>query len=149
MIGPLDTRNFLEEFAGDISVEQAWIILKDEPDSILIDVRTDAEWTFVGVPDLTSLNKAPLFVAWQNFPDMSQNVHFADLLCQAGASSNASNLFICRSGARSRAAAVAMTSEGFKRCYNVAGGFEGEKDSLGHRGSLGGWKASSLPWIQG
>lgn len=136
------------EFAGDISVEEAWAILRDEPDAALIDVRTDAEWTFVGVPDLSAFDKMPLLISWQRFPDMALNQEFGDLLRQAGASSDAANLFICRSGARSRAAAIAMASEGFSRCYNVAGGFEGDKDAQQHRGTTGGWKAAALPWVQ-
>ena len=27
-------------------------------------------------------------------------------------------------------------------------GFEGDKDGTGHRGTLGGWKAAGLPWVQ-
>ena len=135
-------------FAGDIPVEEAWAVLRDEPDATLIDVRTDAEWSFVGVPDLTGLGKRPLLVSWQRFPDMAINAEFIETLCHAGLSLDAANLFLCRSGARSRAAALAMTAEGFSRCYNVAEGFEGDKDASQHRGTTGGWKAAGLPWIQ-
>jgi rhodanese-related sulfurtransferase len=58
-------------------------------------------------------------------------------------------LFICRSGQRSRGAAIAMTSAGYQRCYNVAEGFEGSHDGARHRGTVGGWKARQLPWVQG
>ena len=135
-------------FAGDIPVEEAWAVLRDEPDATLIDVRTDAEWSYVGVPDLTGLGKHPLLVSWQRFPDMAINAEFIEMLHRAGLSLDAANLFICRSGARSRAAALAMTAEGFSRCYNVAEGFEGDKDASQHRGTTGGWKAAGLPWIQ-
>ncbi|MCY4499679.1 MAG: rhodanese-like domain-containing protein [Rhodospirillaceae bacterium] len=135
-------------FAGDIPVEEAWAVLRDEPDATLIDVRTDAEWSYVGVPDLTGLGKHPLLVSWQRFPDMAINAEFIEMLHRAGLSLDAANLFICRSGARSRAAALAMTAEGFSRCYNVAEGFEGDKDASQHRGTTGGWKAVGLPWIQ-
>jgi rhodanese-related sulfurtransferase len=57
-------------------------------------------------------------------------------------------LFLCRSGGRSRNAAVAMTAAGFGSCYNVAEGFEGDKDGEGHRGRVGGWKLAGLPWRQ-
>jgi len=57
-------------------------------------------------------------------------------------------VFMCRSGGRSKAAAVAMTAQGFRRCYNLAGGFEGPLDSARHRGTAGGWKAAGLPWAQ-
>ena len=135
-------------FAGDIPVEEAWAVLRDEPDATLIDVRTDAEWSYVGVPDLTGLGKQPLLVSWQRFPDMAINAEFIEMLHRAGLSLDAANLFICRSGARSRAAALAMAAEGFSRCYNVAEGFEGDKDASQHRGTTGGWKAAGLPWIQ-
>ena len=57
-------------------------------------------------------------------------------------------LFICRSGARSRSAAEALSAAGHTRCFNVSEGFEGDKDAESHRGKRGGWKAASLPWIQ-
>ena len=135
-------------FAGDIPVEEAWAVLRDEPAATLIDVRTDAEWSYVGVPDLTRLGKQPLLVSWQRFPDMAINAEFIEMLHRAGLSLDAANLFICRSGARSRAAALVMAAEGFSRCYNVAEGFEGDKDASQHRGTTGGWKAAGLPWIQ-
>ena len=135
-------------FAGDIPVEEPWAVLRDEPDATLIDVRTDAEWSYVGVPDLTGLGKQPLLVSWQRFPDMAINAEFIEMLHRAGLSLDAANLFICRSGARSRAAALAMAAEGFSRCYNVAEGFEGDKDASQHRGTTGGWKAAGLPWMQ-
>jgi rhodanese-related sulfurtransferase len=58
-------------------------------------------------------------------------------------------MFLCRSGVRSRDAAIAMTAAGFKACYNVASGFEGDKDAAGHRGTVSGWKVDGLPWMQG
>ena len=134
---------------GDVPVETAWAILRDEADATLIDVRTDAEWSFVGIPDLTGLGKRPLLVSWQCFPDMAFNPGFVETLRGAGLSRAAANLFLCRSGARSRAAALAMAAEGFARCYNVAEGFEGDKDARQHRGTMGGWKAADLPWTQG
>ncbi|HZF36618.1 MAG TPA: rhodanese-like domain-containing protein, partial [Candidatus Angelobacter sp.] len=56
--------------------------------------------------------------------------------------------FLCRSGARSRAAAMAMTQAGYARCYNIANGFEGNHDAERHRGKAAGWKADGLPWTQ-
>tara|TARA_B100000029_G_scaffold366642_1_gene360018 strand:+ start:3054 stop:3524 length:471 start_codon:yes stop_codon:yes gene_type:complete len=136
------------QFAGDIPVEEAWSILRDERDAALIDVRTDAEWSFVGVPDLSELGKQPLLLSWQRFPDMSPNIDFVETLRNAGIVRDAANLFICRSGARSRSAGLAMAADGFTRCYNVAAGFEGDKDIHQHRGSTSGWKAAGLPWVQ-
>jgi rhodanese-related sulfurtransferase len=67
---------------------------------------------------------------------------------QAGCGRDSPIYFICRSGARSAAAAAAITAAGYSRCYNVAGGFEGKRDTDGHRGTVEGWKADKLPWSQ-
>jgi rhodanese-related sulfurtransferase len=69
-------------------------------------------------------------------------------LSATGASPDTPILFLCRSGARSRAAAMAMTGAGFLKSFNVAGGFEGDLDGERHRGNANGWKAQGLPWKQ-
>lgn len=136
-------------YAGDLSPAEAWQRLADDPAAKLIDVRTQAEWSYVGVPDLGTLEKQPLLVAWQIFPSMATNPAFAIQLEGLGVQPSDTLLFLCRSGVRSRAAAQAMTALGFARCYNVADGFEGPVDQQRHRGSVSGWKAIGLPWIQG
>ncbi|MGH6892344.1 MAG: rhodanese-like domain-containing protein [Dongiaceae bacterium] len=135
-------------YAGDVTAQQAWQELSSESGSALVDVRTPAEWSYVGVPDLASLRKTLVRVSWQTYPGMALNRQFAEELARAGAPKDSAIFFICRSGVRSRAAAEAMTALGYRRCYNVADGFEGPKDSQGHRSRLGGWKASGLPWTQ-
>ena len=139
-------------YAGDLSVAEAWDVLKDNPKAQLVDVRTQAEWSFVGLPDLSSLNRGVHCIEWQSFPAMSANPDFAAeadaAVTGAGAGKDAPILFLCRSGARSRAAAIAMTSAGYARAYNVAGGFEGDLDPARHRGTKNGWKAQGLPWKQ-
>ena len=55
-------------YSGDIPVTKAWDGLASRPEATLIDVRTTAEWTFVGVPDLEPIGKATAFVAWNEFP---------------------------------------------------------------------------------
>ena len=136
-------------YAGDIDARKAWEILQTEKNSVLIDVRTRPEWEFVGVPDLAQLNKETALVPWQVYPAMQVNAAFADEVAKAGVAKDATLLFICRSGARSKSAAIAMTQAGFRTCYNVGGGFEGPPDGERHRGRLDGWKAQGLPWIQG
>src|SRR5271155_1207108 len=104
------------EYAGDISAAEAWSLLEKEPKAQLVDVRTVPEWTFVGVPDLSSLARNVHCVEWQSFPDMNVNPQFAAAVAeevrQAGATEETPLLFLCRSGARSRAAAIAMTRAG-------------------------------------
>jgi rhodanese-related sulfurtransferase len=130
-------------------VSEAWELLKADPKAQLIDVRTQAEWNYVGLPDASSLGRRVLTVEWQRFPS-GLNPAFVGETAQAlGAiDRDAPLLFLCRSGVRSRAAAIAMTEAGFTRAYNIAGGFEGDLDGERHRGNANGWKASGLPWKQ-
>lgn len=140
------------DYAGDIECSEAWAILEADPRAQLVDVRTAAEWVFVGLPDLSELGRAVLTIEWQSFPEMGINSDFvaetASHLSRRGAAPDTPVLFLCRSGARSREAAVAMTRAGFSRAYNVAGGFEGDHDDERHRGRRNGWKATGLPWRQ-
>lgn len=136
-------------YAGDVTPKQAWEMLAKEPDAVLIDVRTDAEWGFVGIPDLSELGKDVVRVPWQHFPSMTLNADFADHVGSNGTERASTLLFICRSGQRSRHAAVAMTAAGYGPCYNVADGFEGPPDAERHRGNVAGWKVDGLPWLQG
>lgn len=136
-------------YAGDINPTDAWTTLRDDPSAVLVDVRTPAEWAYVGVPDLSGLGKQPYFVPWALFPSMQINPDFADQVSTAGVRPDQTVLFLCRSGVRSRSAAIAMTAQGFGRCYNVAEGFEGDPDGAKHRGTLNGWKTAGLPWVQG
>ena len=137
----------------EVPVEDALARLTKSANTVLIDVRTKAEWAFVGVANLASLGKQPILVEWQGFPDNRVNPAFVEQLAEAlnrvGADQNSELLFICRSGGRSLMAARAMASAGYTRCRNVTEGFEGGLDPDRHRGRLGGWKAQGLPWVQG
>lgn len=138
-----------EGYAGDVSPSYAFDVLKAEESAVLIDVRTRAEWSFVGVPDLSDLGKAVGFIEWVGFPAMSPNELFlAELTRFAGDDKSRAVFFLCRSGQRSQKAAIMATAEGFTRAYNVEGGFEGSLDAKRHRGGVNGWKASGLPWAQ-
>tara|TARA_Y100000996_G_C22514083_1_gene639704 strand:+ start:702 stop:1115 length:414 start_codon:yes stop_codon:yes gene_type:complete len=134
-------------YAGDISATEAWNMLMLDSESSLVDVRTFAEVNFVGVPDLYELGKKTIWVEWQNFPDGKNNQNFLEEL-EPHISSSSDILFLCRSGSRSRNAAIFMSEVGFKNCYNVADGFEGNLDQGSHRSNLNGWKSSGLPWKQ-
>ena len=111
---------------------------------MLIDVRTQPEWVFVGVPAVERLIR----LSWQVFPTMQVNGQFVAEIEQMGLPKDTEILCICRSGARSASAASALTQAGFANAWNVAEGFEGDKDTQGHRGTIGGWKAAGLPWVQ-
>lgn len=135
-------------YAGDLSPAEAWKKLQEDPKAVLIDVRTQPEWLFVGTPDLSGLDKKALTVSWQVFPSMGRNPGFAEQVAAQGVSKDNVLLFLCRSGARSRAAAEFMTTQGYT-AFNVSEGFEGDLDADKHRGRTGGWKARALPWTQG
>src|ERR1700704_902871 len=100
-------------YAGDVGPMTAWKILSEHKDAVLIDVRTRAEWNYVGLPDLDSIAKKPALLEWQVFPSMQPNPEFVSALAGAVTDKGAPLLFICRSGARSAAAAKAMTAAGY------------------------------------
>ncbi len=136
-------------YAGDLTPSQAWELLDNETSSVLFDVRTDAEFNYVGRPDLSSIGKDVRLVMWLNFPENAPNLDFVDEVKATGVTPGQKLLFLCRSGVRSRYAAEVITAAGFPNCYNILEGFEGNKDDKGHRGTIEGWKVASLPWSQG
>jgi rhodanese-related sulfurtransferase len=132
----------------DIAPRAAWEALLRDPDAQLVDVRTQPEWAFVGLPDLGEAGKQAVLISWQSYPTMQVDARFTDRLREAGLTPDSKLYFLCRSGARSMAAATAAQQAGFKHAYNVADGFEGPPDAEGHRGTAAGWKAENLPWQQ-
>jgi len=135
-------------YAGDLTPAEAWAMLKIDG-AVLVDVRTDAESSYVGRPDLSSFGGEQMMLSWQVFPAMAVNPEFTGRLADQFADRATPLLFLCRSGVRSRFAAAAAQNVGFTRTYNILEGFEGDKDEAGHRGTVGGWKIAGLPWIQG
>ncbi|NOZ41795.1 MAG: rhodanese-like domain-containing protein [Alphaproteobacteria bacterium] len=135
-------------YTGDVTVVAAWEGLAQDERATLIDVRTRAEWTYVGLCDLSGPGKSPLLVSWQLFPDMVVNPSFTAMVIAHNIPRDYPLYFLCRSGVRSRAAAAAMTAAGYEKCFNILGGFEGDPDEAGHRGGGNGWKAAGLPWRQ-
>ena len=137
----------------DVPVEEVWARLERDSVLVLIDVRTRAEWAFVGLPDLEKIGKRVLTVEWQTSPESRIDAAFPErlkkVLDAAGANKDSELFFICRSGGRSRMAAEAMANAGYRRCRNVADGFEGPLDANRHRGRVAGWKAAGLAWVQG
>lgn len=139
---------------GGVSPSGAWEILASEKNARLIDVRTQAEWGFVGVPDLSELGQTLICVEWASFPGMSKNPNFVDaVLTELGGEDPGKLLFLCRSGVRSLHAAKAVTehlsaSGVAVTCLNVEEGFEGDLDANGHRGLQNGWRHRGLAWRQ-
>jgi len=128
-------------YAGALLPTEAYALMKNVPGARLVDVRTRPEWDFVG--------KVPgsLMIEWQTYPSSQPNPSFLEQMA-AQAGKNDILMFLCRSGARSHAAASAASNLGYSKSYNVLQGFEGDKDANGHRASVGGWQFSGLPWVQ-
>ena len=137
---------------GEVTPVEAWEMLESDPRAQLVDVRTTAEWAFVGVPDLHALGRKTVLIEWSEFPSMARNGDFetqVDAQLKArGAGADTPIVFICRSGARSLSAAQVMAAKGYSRCFNLTGGFEGDLDGERHRGARNGWKHEGLPWTQ-
>ena len=136
-----------QRYAGDVTPNEAWNILEKE-NTYLVDCRTAAEWSFVGVPDISMLGKDTIFAEWVKYPGGIENPDFVNEVKKTGINTDATVLFLCRSGQRSIAAAIALTGAGYPNSYNILEGFEGEKDENNQRGTIGGWKLSKLPWRQ-
>ena len=128
-------------YAGALLPAEAYELLQGVPDAKLIDVRTRAEWDFVG----KATGSIP--IEWQTYPGAQPNPGFLEQL-KTHAGKDAIVMFLCRSGARSHAAAATACQIGYAHSYNVLEGFEGDKNAQGHRASVGGWKFAGLPWVQ-
>jgi len=135
-------------YAGDVDPADSYAALQASADAVLVDVRTAAEWSYVGLPNLSHIGKRVIPIEWQRFPDGTQNGSFLEQLRRAGVAKGVPIYFLCRSGVRSAAAAKAATAAGLGPAYNVSDGFEGPLDRDGHR-TVAGWKAAGLPWRQG
>lgn len=141
-------KKFFMDYKGDITPKEAFNILKNVENAFLVDVRTIAEWSFVGLPDLEEINKNVLRISWLIYPNMEVNPNFIAQLESKIEDKNAEIFFMCKTGGRSLDAAIAAQKAGFKNSWNVIDGFEGRQDNNGHRGTIDGWKAEGLPWVQ-
>ena len=122
--------------------------LSEISNSYLIDIRTKPEWEFIGVPDLSSLNKKTIFISWHMYPEMKINSLFENQITESNIKKNDNLFLICRSGNRSSNAAEFLTSRDFTNCFNVKDGFEGEIGPNHQRSTINGWKYCKLPWKQ-
>ena len=129
-------------YEGALLPAEAFALLQEAPGAKLVDVRSRAEWDWVGrIPGAVEIE-------WQAYPGMRANPDFLTYL-SSQVDTEALVMFICRTGGRSHQAAATATQAGYPDCYNILEGFEGDKDATGHRGAKGGWKAAGLPWVQG
>ncbi len=122
--------------------KQAWEMLVNNPDAILIDVRTAVEYAYVGHPP------DAVFIPWKEAPDWTVNPDFAHKIAEAAEDKNTPLLLMCRSGQRSMQAAQALEAEGYTNLANIEEGFEGSLDGEQHRSTINGWRFHNLPWLQ-
>ncbi|MDG1999428.1 MAG: rhodanese-like domain-containing protein [Amylibacter sp.] len=138
----------------EVGPKETWDGLRNDKDAVLVDVRTHAEWSFVGLPDLSELGKELLLNQWAILPGMQQNPSFMDELDkQLDGAAPSKIYFLCRSGVRSLSAAHLVSEALAARgqsvdCVNIIGGFEGDLDQDRQRGNMNGWKNDGLPWRQ-
>ncbi len=129
-------------YEGALLPAEAFQIWQEAPNAKLVDVRTQAEWYWVGrIPGAAEIE-------FRAYPDNQLNPSFLTEL-EWKVDKGALVMFVCRSGGRSHHTATLATQAGYTSCYNVLEGFEGDKDAAGHRNATGGWRAAGLPWIQG
>lgn len=130
-------------YAGAVTPAEAYELLRTDPRVKLVDVRTNAERDWVGRVVIPETQHAA--VQWNTYPGSVQNPAFMEELSRVAEKKNVL-LFLCRSGVRSRHAAKLATENGYADCYDILEGFEGDKDTEGHRKTVGGWCKAGLPW---
>jgi len=128
-------------YPGELVPREAYELVQRAPGAKIVDVRTRAELDYVGrIP-------GSIEIEWQTYPGGRPNAEFLAQL-QGQVDKEALVMFICRSGARSHAAAAAAAAAGYTQAYNVLEGFQGDKDTHGHRDTVSGWRVAGLPWYQ-
>jgi rhodanese-related sulfurtransferase len=131
-------------YAGAILPAEAFELLQLDPAVRLVDVRTRAELDWVGRPAIDTAQYA--HIEWIHYPGSVPNTAFIQQLREVAAP-DTPVLFLCRSAARSKLAAVLAQKEGFTKAFDLLEGFEGDKDGQGHRKTTSGWCFRGLPWI--
>jgi len=129
---------------------EAFKLIQNDPRALLVDVRSNMEFLFIGHP------VGAMSIPWIDEPDWVINPHFAAEvrklilggLDHRSEGHNVPVVLICRSGKRSLEAGNLLLNEGFHDVYNVEDGFEGELDHEHHRSTLAGWRFDDLPWEQ-
>ena len=121
--------------------------LQSNSQALFVDVRSKAEYKYVGFPENSIL------IPWIDDPDWEPNPEvFSDLVMQEldGRENllNTEIILICRSGFRSNEALKCLENKGFTQVAHVASGFEGDLDENDHRGNLNGWRHDGMPWSQ-
>ena len=127
---------------GAIDSKEAYRMVTESPaDTFIVDVRTRAEYEFVGHPDLPNgVANIPLVF----YDDWRPNENFASDV-EARYSHETTLLIICRSGHRAETAAWQLIKAGYPSVYFISDSFEGSLDANGHR-TIDGWINNALPY---
>lgn len=133
-----------QPYAGAVTPQLAYQLLQLDPRVKLVDVRTNAERAWVGKVAIPEAQHVA--VEWNTWPGGTPNPEFVPQLEKLVGKDDVL-LFLCRSGVRSRHSAKAATEHGYAQSFDVLEGFEGDKDSGGHRKNVNGWCQAGLPWI--
>ena len=91
------------DYAGDVTAAEAWHALTGDAAAVLVDVRTEVEWNLIGKPDLSSLDKEPIFLQWVKMGGVNKNFvpELQAALQERGVAKDAPVYFMCQSGGRS------------------------------------------------
>ena len=106
--------------------------IKSNPDTVLLDVRTEDEWNTVGKPNTKDLGIKSFFIT------ISQDQSFLDQVKENIDKKN-KVLVICAAGGRSIIAANLLANEGYNT-LNISDGFSGNAQDPG-------WKNLGLPSV--
>lgn len=127
----------------NLTPQQAWDLLQQNVSTVLVDVRSQMEYAYVGHP------VGAVHIPWKEAPAWELNPNFVADVKKLVPNNDAPILLLCRSGQRSLSAAKALEDAGYQRLINIIDGFEGPLDANKHRNNLGGWRFCGLPWEQG
>lgn len=133
-----------------IGCKEAWQLLKEDPRTMLIDIRSSMEYLFIGHPE------GAINVPWIDEPDWIINANFVPEVRKVMLGGLASEteegcaaiVLICRSGKRSQEAEKKLINNGLSNVCHIDKGFEGDLDDFHHRSTSGGWRYHGLPWQQ-
>ncbi len=131
----------MDEELAHLTPKEGFRFLEENPHAVLIDVRSEMEFLFVGHP------RDAISIPWRDEPDWEINPDFLPR-ARRTASINRPVLLICRSGNRSLESGLFLKANGMVEVYNIAHGFEGDLNEQHHRSSLNGWRFDGLPWEQ-
>lgn len=127
----------------NLSPQESWALLQQNKSAVLVDVRSQMEFAYVGHP------VGSVHIPWKEAPAWELNPNFVADVKKLLPNSDAPILLLCRSGQRSLSAAQALEQAGYRHLVNIVDGFEGPLDANKHRNNLGGWRFCGLPWEQG